>query len=105
MPFSTYVGYPHKAGSRFDFDYYTKKHFVIVDKLWRPLGLQSWSVTSFQGDEAAPYLILTQLIWDDAASAAKAYGGPGFDEIAADVPAFTDLSLVHFKGEQIAKST
>jgi len=105
MPFSTYVAYPNKPGSRFDVEYYTTKHFAVVDKLWRPLGLQSWNVTSFDGDVTAPYLILTQFIWKDADAAAKAYTpGPALDELFANIMIYTDLAPNQFKGEQIASS-
>ena len=105
MPYSIFFAYPNTPGARFDIRYYSEVHFAIVEKHWASLGLVSWNVVSFVGDEKAPYIVVAETVWRDAEATTKALTpGPMLAEIMGDVPNFTDLKAVTFSGEQVASS-
>ena len=105
MPYTNFIGYPNTPGARFDLKYYIDVHFALVEKHWVSLGLVSWNVVSFIGDDKAPYIVVAETVWRDAEAATKAFTpGPILAEIMGDVPNFTDLKAVRFSGEQVATS-
>lgn len=86
------VMYPAVSGSRFDMDYYLKKHMPLVSERWSPKGLHDYVV--LKGAETpdggeAPYQVLAHLRFEsgDAFKAAAAAHG---EEIFGDIPNFTD---------------
>jgi len=105
MPYTTFIGYPSTPGARFDLKYYIEVHFPLVEKHWGHLGIESWNVVSFIGDDKAPYIVVAETVWRDVEAATKAFT-PGLilAEIVGDVPNFTDLKAVSFSGEQVATS-
>ncbi|KAH7099076.1 hypothetical protein BKA62DRAFT_710822 [Auriculariales sp. MPI-PUGE-AT-0066] len=104
MTFITYIAYPTTPGGRFDLEYYNTTHMAIVERHWKGLGLESWSVTSFAAD--APYVALATIVWKDAASSQRAMTPEnGLLEVVADLPKFTDIKAVHFSGTVAASSS
>lgn len=90
------VLYPHAAGKRFDFDYYTQRHLPVVGQL---LGGALLSATAERGlsggmPGAEPaFTAIAQMTFDsvEALQAALAAHGPA---LMADIPNFTDIQPV-----------
>lgn len=91
--FTVIVQYPHKAGSRFDMDYYLNTHMALARRLWGPMGLRGMQVLHATGTadrSPPPYQVVTLLTFASAdafKAAGKAHGG----EIMADIANFTDV--------------
>ena len=88
------VSYPHQGGARFDLDYYTGKHFRLVDQKLRPLGLIGWAadqgLSGLMPGSDPDFIIQAQMVFEtlEAAQAALAAEGPA---LVADIPNFTDI--------------
>src|SRR5262245_58428579 len=86
------VMYPAGAETKFDLDYYMKKHTPLVKERWTPLGLKNLQVVrgTAKGDgSAADYQIMAFLTFgsaDDFKAAGKTHG----TEIFGDIPNFTN---------------
>ncbi|MEO8715077.1 MAG: EthD family reductase [Acetobacteraceae bacterium] len=88
------VLYP-AGGTRFDLDYYMKKHIPLVKSRWEPLGLKKSEVLRCVGapNGAGPYQLIALLTFGSMAdfqNAAKQHG----KEVLGDIPAFTDVEPV-----------
>lgn len=80
------VVYPKEAASDFNMDYYLQKHMPLVQKLWGPLGLKSWSVATLGEDSG--YYVQAFLIFESHEAFAKVPTA----EIFGDVKNFTSTS-------------
>ncbi|OHV18299.1 ethyl tert-butyl ether degradation protein EthD [Methylorubrum extorquens] len=86
------VMYPSSAGTRFDMDYYLKKHMPLVSERWTAKGLHDYTVVTGTGTPdggVPPYQVVALLRFEsaDAFKSAAAADGP---EIFGDIPNFTD---------------
>jgi len=90
------VMYPNTEGSRFDLDYYMKKHMPLVASHGQDIGLQSYQVmrgTGAPGGGKPAYHVMTNL----TVSSLQAFQGgmeTHGEEIMGDIPNFTDLRPV-----------
>jgi uncharacterized protein (TIGR02118 family) len=92
-----YVMYPHRAGARFDVEYYAKTHMDMVRKAFADYGLVDIRVDKGVmggSSKAAPTYAcvgtLTFKSMDDYKSAFRERGAP----LLADIPNFTDIQPV-----------
>ena len=96
---SVVVLYPNKAGSKFDLDYYVRRHLPLVRDRLQPMGMRSLTYTVEHAmDPKAPpqaYRLSAELRFDDMESATRAHG----PETQADIPNFTDVAPVILIGE------
>ncbi len=86
------VMYPGGSGTRFDMDYYLKRHMPMVRERWSPVGLHEAKVVKGVGTPdggAAPFQVMALLTWDSADAFKKAAEANG-EEIFGDIPNFTD---------------
>lgn len=99
---SVVVLYPNKAGSKFDLDYYVRRHLPLVRDRLEPAGMRSLTYTVGRDiDPDAPpqtYRLSAELRFDDMESAARALQAHG-PETQADIPNFTDVTPVILVGE------
>ena len=69
------VIYPKEARGDFNMTYYLESHMPLVQKLWGPLGLKSWTINVLQPDnenhtsEAARFASVTELAVSASAAA------------------------------------
>ena len=88
--------YPHQPGSRFDHDYYLRKHIPLLKERWSGMGLDDVRLVRGVGTPdggEAPYRVITLLTFrslQDFQNAAAAHAA----EILGDVPNFTDAPPV-----------
>ncbi len=99
---SVVVLYPNKAGSKFDLDYYIRRHLPLVRDRLLPMGMRSFTYTVEHAiDPKAPpqaYRLSAELRFDDMESTARALEAHG-PETQADIPNFTDVAPVILIGE------
>lgn len=91
------VLYPARDGATFDHAYYDATHIPLVKDAFTPTGLTGVQVLKglSAGDGgAAPYLVIVNLIFRDAAALQASLGGPRAPEVLADVARFTDIQPV-----------
>jgi uncharacterized protein (TIGR02118 family) len=88
------VAYPNRPGSRFDLDYYMKKHIPMVEEKMAPHGLTGWTVSKGLGGltpgTPAPYVVHAHLDFQslEGLQAGLAVEGAA---IMGDIPNYTDL--------------
>ena len=104
---SVLVLYPNLPGSRFDMDYYVKRHLKLVRDRLNPMGLRSISIISEAAlDPASPgpqaYRLVADLRFDTMEATRKALAAHG-PETQADIPNFTDVTPVIMIGEARAR--
>ncbi|KQT57189.1 ethyl tert-butyl ether degradation protein EthD [Methylobacterium sp. Leaf456] len=90
------VMYPSDSGTRFDMDYYLKKHMPLVSQRWSSKGLHDYTVLKGAGTPdggTAPYQVVANLRFDSADAFKRAAGEDG-EEIFGDIPNFTDSQPV-----------
>ncbi len=88
-----YVTYPGGAGTRFDRDYYLRRHLPLVMACWGPLGLRS--CTAFWPAEPdATTVAICECRFDDEASMRAALASLETPRVMADVSCFTDAQPV-----------
>ena len=69
------VIYPKEARADFNMTYYLETHMPLVQKLWGPHGLKSWTINVLQPDaenHVQAYLVFESLQACEAASASSA---------------------------------
>ena len=87
------VMYPNTEGSRFDLDYYMKKHMPLVASRGQDIGLQSYQVmrgTGAPGGGKPAYRVMTNLTVSSLQAFQSGMETHGA-EIMGDIPNFTDL--------------
>ncbi|KAJ4148602.1 hypothetical protein LMH87_003065 [Akanthomyces muscarius] len=77
----------YPSGHSFDLDYYLNKHMPIVQKNWKPFGLQSWEIIVLEPGQQ--YQVQAILKWDTLESLAKAKGGEAGAKVFGDIAQFT----------------
>ncbi len=91
------VLYPAADGAKFDEAYYTGTHIPLVKEAFTPTGLAGVQILKGlggAGGAAAPYLMMVNLTFRDAAALQASLGGPRAAEVMADVANFTDIQPV-----------
>ena len=88
------VLYPHDAAMKFDFDYALKSHLPMVERLLRPIGLQSaWidkGVSAADPKEPAPFVAVNNLLFNTVEEVHQAFMTHGH-EIMGDIKNYTDI--------------
>ena len=90
------VMYPRQEGSKFDFEYYQKKHMELVKKHLKPHGLVRTEVdkgVSGGGDQPAPYVCIGHLYFESKGGYDKGMAEVG-PILRADIPHFTNLQPI-----------
>lgn len=84
------VAYPRPASGevKFNEDYYINTHMPLVQKLWGPLGLKSWTVSV---PAEGPHVMTAALRWESHEAFETAAKGDTASQIFGDVPNFTDI--------------
>lgn len=107
MPAVVNLLYPRAANAgdpapRFDFEYYYKVHLPLVQDVWGPMGLTTWTVTEHK-DPAEPYFLQCSTTWHSVSDFQKAVASPASGKLFADVPNYTDAAPVTLKGDVVRK--
>jgi uncharacterized protein (TIGR02118 family) len=84
--------YPTSSASSFNVDYYFSHHLPLVQKIWGPEGLLSW--TASKGVEGADFFLQVTLVWESIA----AYENSTKPEIMGDITNYTDAEPKVFVG-------
>lgn len=88
------VMYPYSDSTRFDHDYYLKKHFPLVEERLSPHGLRGWGIEKGLGGgapgEKAPYHSIGYMLFDSVEEFQAGMAKVG-QELVADVPNYTDV--------------
>jgi uncharacterized protein (TIGR02118 family) len=90
------VLYPHQEGSRFDTEYYLRKHTPMVAKLLgdKCKGIAvEFGVSGFPPGATAPYTTICQLKFESLEDFQGAFA-PHAAEIMADIPNYTSVQPV-----------
>ena len=91
------VIYPKEARGDFNMTYYLESHMPLVQKLWGPLGLKSWTVNVLQPDNENH--VQAYLVWESLQAWEAAGAGPTQKEIFGDIPNFTSTSPTAWVGQ------
>ncbi len=87
------VCHPNQPGVKFDFDYYVNKHFAMVSKKLKPLGLvrheADRGLGSAQPGAQAPFVAVGYMYFNSMQDLQKCMASAG--EMMADVPNFTNV--------------
>ncbi|KFH41638.1 hypothetical protein ACRE_076430 [Hapsidospora chrysogenum ATCC 11550] len=105
MSYVVTVLYPHREGATFDHKYYLDKHMPLVDRHWKPAGLQKWEIVDFDfsADGKAPqFSVAAVLTWKDEESSKAALAGPGGAEIVGDIVKFSSEQPIIIAGRLAA---
>ena len=87
------VLYPQKEGTRFDHDYYARKHIAFVRETLGPFGLVRAEVDKgIAGGTGEPPLFVAaaHLIFESLDQFQEAFASTG-DQLMADIPNYTDI--------------
>ncbi|KAM0331390.1 hypothetical protein ACHAQA_003063 [Verticillium albo-atrum] len=96
------VLFPNEADAKYDIDYYVNKHMPLIQSLWGPYGVQSWSATKFGNgvDGSAPkYAFGSTVTWENGDQVKAAFAGPEVGRIMGDVANFSNKEAVFLTGE------
>jgi uncharacterized protein (TIGR02118 family) len=87
--------YPWSADARFDFDYYTRKHLVMMRELYGDsVGRIEVRKGLRQGDGSPPAYVATATIEIRSMEAFEAAGKQHLGTLFADIPNFSDITPV-----------
>lgn len=89
------VLYPAKPGAKFDETYYDAMHIPLVREAFTPTGLTDVQVLKgLPGPDGspAPFVVIVNITFRDAAALQASLGGPRAAEVLADVARFTDIA-------------
>lgn len=105
---TTVVGYPAKhpesgEALKFDMEYYVSTHMPLIEKVWGPYGMQSWSIITFPdpcpiSGETPSYRVQTTCYFDTVENVKTAFE-KGTAETLPDVVNFSNLYPVVWIGE------
>lgn len=102
-PITTTVLYPNSANAKLDVNYYLNTHLPMAQRIWGPLGMKSWAVTSFIPglDGSQPkYLVETVSEWTNADAAKDAIETDEGQEVLKDMENFTNISPIILFGKE-----
>jgi uncharacterized protein (TIGR02118 family) len=91
------VLYPARDGAKFDHAYYEATHIPLAREAFAATGLTGVQVLKglSAGDGGpAPFIVIVNLTFRDAAALQASLGGPRAPEVLADVPRFTDIQPI-----------
>lgn len=91
------VLYPAAPGAKFDQAYYDATHIPLVREAFTPTGLTDVQVLKgLPGPDGspAPFVVIVNLTFRDAAALQASLGGARAPEVMGDVPRFTDITPV-----------
>jgi len=89
------VLYPWQSDARFDFDYYQKKHLVMLADLYgKAVGKMQVRKGLRKGDGSPPAYIASVTIEIPSMEAFEAAGKEHFPKLLADIPNYTNLTAV-----------
>lgn len=91
------VLYPATPGAKFDQAYYDDVHIPLVREAFTPTGLTDVQVLKgLPGPDGspAPFGVIVNITFRDAAALQASLGGPRAAEVLGDVPKFTDIAPV-----------
>jgi uncharacterized protein (TIGR02118 family) len=86
----------------FDFDYYILKHMSLVEKAWKPAGIEAWQVIRFEktiDGATPPYLAMAVVTFNGQDGANLALTLKETPEVVGDVPNFTNLKPILMLGD------
>jgi uncharacterized protein (TIGR02118 family) len=102
------VSYPSKhpeSGEtlKFNMDYYLSTHMPLIERVWGPYGLKSWSINRFSdpcpvSGGKPPYLVQTTCYFDSIDDFKKALEKGG-EKTVPDVANFSNVFPVIWVGE------
>jgi uncharacterized protein (TIGR02118 family) len=102
------VAYPSKhpdsgEALNFDMDYYVSTHMPLIERVWGPHGLKSWSLNQFPNPsplsgEVPLYSVQTTCYFDSVEDLKTALE-KGADETMPDVEKFSNVFPVMWVGE------
>ena len=86
-----YVSYPGDAATRFDRNYYVRRHLPLVMECWGPLGLESCEVFWPAGTGAGT-IAIAECRFRDEAAMRTALASPQTRRVMTDIAFFTDAA-------------
>jgi len=92
--------YPPAAASGFNMEYYNSKHMPLIEKLWGPQGLLSWTVTT--GDKGADYHVQATLVWESIEAFENL---KKVEEVIGDMKNFTEVGASRTVGILVGQGT
>ncbi|MET3215797.1 UNVERIFIED_ORG: uncharacterized protein (TIGR02118 family) [Burkholderia territorii] len=84
------VSYRRSAGTRFDSRYYVEQHIPLVEKSWKPYGLD-YIDAFFPAREDSELIVVAMCRFKDSAALDAAFAAPETADVMADIDAFTDI--------------
>lgn len=97
FPVIVYVAYQGTPATRFDRDYYVRRHLPLCMDAWGKYGLQQ--VTAFfpaLDDEGT--IAICECVFRDEAAMDAAFSSPELPDVMADLPFFTDVAPTRLRG-------
>jgi uncharacterized protein (TIGR02118 family) len=103
MVYISTVLYPSGPDAIFDMKYYVGPHFELVEKYWRPHGMQSWEVVELEAGPGGskPYNVAAIITWKDVAGFREAMKTEGTRELIADAAKCTNQNSVVLTGSVV----
>ncbi|MCA8032680.1 EthD family reductase [Burkholderia arboris] len=84
------VSYRRAAGTRFDARYYVEQHIPLVEKSWKPYGLE-YVDAFFPAREDSELIVVAMCRFTDRAALDAAFASARTADVMADIDAFTDI--------------
>ncbi|MGU7811913.1 EthD family reductase [Burkholderia sp. AW49-1] len=97
------VSYRRAAGTRFDSRYYAEQHIPLVDKAWKPYGLE-YIDAFFPSREDSELIVVAMCRFRDRAALDAAFASAETASVMADIDAFTDIEPDRYITEVFARS-
>ncbi|WP_175887431.1 EthD family reductase [Burkholderia contaminans] len=85
------VSYRRATGARFDARYYVEQHIPLVEKSWKPYGLESVDAF-FPARQDSEVAVVAMCRFTDRAALDAAFASAGTADVMADIGAFTDIA-------------
>jgi len=92
-----YVYYQGAPLTRFDRDYYVKRHLPLCMESWQKYGLQSVSAFYPALDQSGT-IAICECVFRDEAAVDAAFNSPEVAEVMADIARYTDASPLRVRG-------